>query len=171
MVLSSVWAVACAVPSIAGDIHAEDSVKAAFVLRFASYVDWPEAPATDGNFTIVVLGASEIAVRMQSLASGRFIKNRPVQVRRITSIGDAGSAQILYIGTDRRGNLQELLAPLAGHSVLVISDEERALDSGSIINLRMADQRVRFEVSLPAARRSGLRISSDLLSLAVRVQK
>lgn len=171
MILSGLWAAICTVPAIAGDMHAEDAVKAAFVLRFAAYVEWPEDPEPDANFTVVVLGASEIGLRLQALAAGRSVMNRPIQVRRITSISDVGDAQILYVGADRRGNLHELLAPLAGRGVLVISDEERALDSGSIINLRMADQRVRFEVSLPSARRAGLRISSDLLALAVRVQK
>ena len=80
-------------------------------------------------------------------------------------------AHVLYVGADRRGSLRELLAPLDGRSVLVVSDEEDALESGSTINLRMADRHVRFEVSLPAARQAQLKISSELLALAVRVQK
>jgi hypothetical protein len=171
MVLCGAWLVGWAGAVHAGDLLAENTVKAAFVLRFASYVEWPENAAPTDNFTIVVLGASEIAVRMQTMATGRSVMNRPVQVRRIVRIEDMGNAQLLYVGNDRRGSLRELLAPLAGRSVLIVSDEENALDSGSTINLRVADQHVRFEVSLPAARQAGLRISSELLALAVRVYK
>lgn len=158
-------------PALAGDPLAEDAVKAAFALRFAGYVEWPEEPAADAAFTIVVLGASEISQHMKRLAEGRTVMNRPVQIRRIMRIEDVGDAQLLYIGSDRRGNLRELLAPLQGRSVLVVSDEENALESGGMINLRVADRHVRFEVSLPAARSAHLKISSELLSLAVRVQK
>jgi hypothetical protein len=171
MVMCSVWMTAWTSAARADDLHAEDAVKAAFVLRLAAYVEWPEGVAPPPTFTIVVLGASEIALRMQTLAAGRSLMNRPVQVRRIARIEDARDAQLLYIGNDRRGNLRDLLAPLAGRSVLVVSDEEDALESGSTINLRVADQRVRFEVSLPSARQARLRISSELLALAVRVQK
>jgi hypothetical protein len=167
--LCSLWAAAWSTPAPGG--HAEDAVKAEFVLRFAGYVQWPQQRASEGPFRIAVLGASEIGGRLQFLAAGRSLMNRPVQVRRITNIRDAQDAQVLFVGAERRGNLRELLAPLAGRSVLVISDEEDALESGSTINLRMADRHVRFEVSLPAARQAQLKISSELLALAVRVQK
>jgi hypothetical protein len=171
MGLCSLLAAAWTEPAFAGDLHAEDAVKAAFVLRFAGYVEWPEPVAPDESFTIVVLGDSSIGKHLQSLAAGRSVTNRPVQVRRINSIRDVGDAQVLYVGADRRGSLRELLAPLAGRSVLIVSDEENALESGSTINLRVADQHVRFEVSVPAARQARLRISSELLALAVRVLK
>jgi hypothetical protein len=171
MALCSFWLAAWAPTAAARDLLAEDTVKAEFVLRFASYVEWPENAAPTGSFNIVVLGASQIALRMQRLATGRTVMNRPVQVRRIARIEDVGDAQLLYIGNDRSGDLRDLIARIADRSVLVISDEEDALDSGSTINLRVADQHVRFEVSLPAARQARLRISSELLALAVRVQK
>lgn len=171
MVLCSLLGHAWTSTVVARDLHAEDAVKAAFVLRFAGYVEWPEVAAPEDNFTIVVLGASEIALRLQALAAGRSVMNRPVQVRRIASIRDVGDAHVLYVGADRRGDLRDLVAAVAGRSVLVVSDEDDALKSGSTINLRVADQHVRFEVSLPAARRAHLRISSELLALAVRVHK
>jgi hypothetical protein len=171
MALCSLWLAAWPAMADARDLQAEDTVKAAFVLRFASYVEWPENAAPTRSFNIVVLGASQIALRMQMLAEGRTVMNRPVQVRRIARIEDVGDAQLLYIGNDRSGALRDLIARIADRSVLVISDEEDALDAGSTINLRVADQHVRFEVSLPAARQARLRISSELLALAVRVQK
>ena len=155
----------------AGTLHEEHAVKAAFALRFAGYVEWPDDAPPGSAFTIVVLGASDIARQMQALAHGRRITDRPVQVRRIARIEDAAGAQMLYVGADRRQDLRDLLARVAGRSLLVVSDEEHGLESGSTINLRVADQHVRFEVSLPAARLAGLRISSELLALAVRVQK
>jgi hypothetical protein len=39
-----------------------------------------------------------------------------------------------------------------------------------MVNFVHADRRLRFEVSLPPAQRAGLRISSDLLAVAARVE-
>ena len=63
------------------------------------------------------------------------------------------------------------IASIASRPVLIVTDEERGLDDGGIINFIEADRRVRFEVSLTAASRAGLTISSELLSVAARVQR
>jgi hypothetical protein len=151
------------------DVHPAEPVKAAFVLRFAGYVTWPEESLPPGKFTIAVLGGQELVPHLQGLLAGRSLLNRQVQVRKVASAREAADAQVLYVGGDHRGDLRALLAPLAGHNVLVVTDEDGGLAAGAAINLLLADQRVRFEISVEAARRARLKISSDLLALAVRV--
>jgi hypothetical protein len=148
-----------------------ESVKAAFVFRFAGYVTWPEQALPHDRFVIAVAGAPEVEQNLRALLDSRSLLKRPVQVRRVASIRDAVGAQILYVGRDLRGDRRTLLAPLAGHHTLVITEEEAGLAAGSAINLFIADQRVRFEISVPAAREAGLAISSDLLALAARVRQ
>jgi hypothetical protein len=53
---------------------------------------------------------------------------------------------------------------------LLVTAEEGGLGDGSVINFLTVDSNVRFEVSLAAAERWGLKISADLLGVAVRVQ-
>lgn len=171
MLLCGLLSAAISLPAMATDVQSEDSVKAAFVLRFAGYVEWPEECVPEKSFSIAVLGASEVATRLQALTADRTIMNRPVQVRRVASMQDVGTAQIVYVGADRRADLRSLLATLRNRCILSISSEDDGLAAGSGINLLLADRRVRFEVSLEAAREARLRISSELLSLAVRVQR
>ena len=152
------------------EAHTVDSVKAAFIYRFAGYVEWARDPATSQTFTIAVMGSSEIASRLQSLTADRKLHNRPVRVRRISGVLDAADAQILYIGPHHRTDLRNLLHAVRGRKLLVITDEEHGLDAGSSINFLEVDQQVRFEVSIEAARRAGLSVSSELLSVATRVQ-
>ena len=42
---------------------------------------------------------------------------------------------------------------------------------GSVINFRIVDERVRFDVSLDAAEKNNVKLSSRLLTVANRVQK
>jgi hypothetical protein len=116
-----------------------------------------------------VLGADDVVQDLQTLAADYKVHGRPVEVRRVNSLHSATMAQIVYVGTNRRGDPRYELAPLAGKGVLIITDAQGALDAGSVINLLVVDQRIRFEVSLKGARSQGLKISSDLLALAARV--
>jgi len=150
--------------------YSEDAVKAAFVYRFAGYVKWPDEVLPPDKFTIAVLGEGEVAANLQALSAGRTLLNRPVQVRQVASIRQADGAQILYVGNDRR-SLLHMLRPGPARGTLVVTDADGALAAGSAINLLVIEHRVRFEISLEAAQQAGLKISSDLLALAVQVQQ
>ena len=53
--------------------------------------------------------------------------------------------------------------------MLTVSDGESAAERGAIIGLTLDENRVRFEVNLVAARKAGLKLSSQLLKVAVRL--
>ena len=150
----AVWTAATTVGG-ALEVYSEEAVKAAFIFRFTAYVEWPEEALPPDNFTIAVLGDTPVAEQLRKLTAGRFLRKRPVQVRQIASPAQAKDAQVLFVGRDRRTDLRRLLAPLNEHRILVISDELQGLDAGSAVNFLIADSRLRFEVSLPAARRAG----------------
>jgi hypothetical protein len=147
----------------------EEAVKAVFLYRFAGYVQWP-AEAAGRPFTIAVLGADEVAAQLERLLPDHPIHDQPSSVRRISNLRQLGAAQMLYVGPGYTGDLRALIAPLRGRPVLVVTDQGDALDAGSTVNFLLEDQHVRFEVSLAAARRSGLAISSALLAVAERVR-
>jgi hypothetical protein len=56
-------------------------------------------------------------------------------------------------------------------NVLTVTEGVNGLQAGSVINFRLVDDRIRFEVSLDAAEKSNLKLSSRLLSVAYAVQK
>ncbi|HTT06153.1 MAG TPA: YfiR family protein [Steroidobacteraceae bacterium] len=147
----------------------EDAVKAVFLYRFAGYVQWPMSDAQT-QFVVAVMGADDVAARLQSLLPDHPIHGLPAAVRRIRGLEELGAAQMLYIGPDYDGNLAALTARLRARPVLVVTDRDGALDAGSMVNFLMQSGHVRFEVSMVAARRAGLIISSDLLAVAQRVK-
>jgi YfiR/HmsC-like len=149
--------------------YSEDAVKAAYLYRFAGYIDWPErGPATP--FTIDVLGAPRVAGELRRLLPGHLIHGQVAQVREISEHRDLGNAQIVYVAAGHADLVRSLLPQTSGNSMLVVTDEEDGLSSGSTLNFLTVDRNVRFEVSLTAAQRWGLKISSELLGVAIRVQ-
>ena len=160
------WAVSAAVR--AQPPHSEDSVKAAYIYRFTGYVDWPENEVAGHPFVIDVYEDPGLAAALKRLLPGHPIHKQPAEVREVSRIQDLGDAQMLYVGPGHA----DFLRAAAGHPglpLLIVSDDERGLDLGSVFNFVSVDNRVRFEVSLTAADRVGVKISSELLSVAIRV--
>jgi len=151
--------------------YSEDAIKAVFLYRFAAYVVWPPSRSTDPVFTIGVINADGVADELERLLAHHMVKDRRARVRRISNPGDIGDSMIVYVGGGGTQALQTVLAHIERAPVLLVTDAERGLDSGSAINFRIVDSHVRFEVSLAAADRAGLSIRSELLSVAIRVSR
>ncbi len=159
-----------AAPAMSAPAYSEDAVKAAYLYRFTQYIEWPQAPAADVPFTIAVLDAPGVAAELRQILPNHRIKNSAAQVREITRVQDLGAAQMLYIGATQVERLRDDIAALGTRPVLVVTDAERGLAAGSVLNFVLLEHRVRFEVSLAAADHAHLRISSELLGVATRVE-
>lgn len=150
----------------------ENSIKAAFLYKFASYVDWPEKsfPDPDSPITIAVLGDEEVAAELRDIVAGRTAQDRPIRAIRIRADEPIPGIHILFVGTAAASRLERVAQAARPHSTLLVTDSKGALTQGSMINFVLADRRLRFEISLPAVEHSGLRLSSRLLAVALHVQ-
>ena len=165
---------ACGLAAAACAAHAqgapEATVKAAFLYKFAGYVEWPANafPQAESPLVIGVMGAEEVAAELEKIVPGRHVNNRRVVARRVRSGETLRGIHLLFIGrTDP--NLRAALAAAQQQGVLSVTDAERGLESGGAISFVTVEDRVGFEVSLEVAERSGLRISSRMLAVARRV--
>ena len=152
-------------------VFSADAVKAAFLHRFASYVEWPADAIGDGPFVIAIVGADEVASNLEELLPGLAVQERRAEIRRITRASELDGVHILYIGPDMAARTRELRAAALERPILLVTDGEDGFDSGGVINFLESDSRVRFEISLSAADRAGLRIDSALLPVAARVER
>jgi hypothetical protein len=162
---------ALALLALAGFAHAqsasESAVKAAFLYKFAGYVEWPQAMAADAPFVIGVNAAEEVATELERIVASRTVNNRPVVVRRVRDADSINGVHMLFIGRGQASPGALMRAARAG--TLTVTETARGLELGSAINFVPVEERIGFEVSLESAERSGLRISSRMLSVARRV--
>jgi len=148
-----------------------ESVKAAFLYRFTSYVEWPDTGLGDGDFTIAVVGADDVARELQHIVAAHRIHAREARVRMLTGAEPLDGIQMLYVGPHGAAHAAALLARAKGRPVLVVTDEQGGIPDGAVINLAVVDRHVRFEVSLAAAERARLTLSAGMLSIAMRVER
>lgn len=149
----------------------EYAVKAAFVLNFARYTQWPEDAFDSPTepFNLCVLGDKAIKKSFQAL-DGKKIGSRPLQVRFRCKRKDADKCNILFFsdGVDP-ATLLETLAAVKGKQVLTIGETKTFINSGGVINLFNREERLYFEINETTARKQQLKLSSRLLKLAIIV--
>src|SRR5262245_61448942 len=170
-VLLSVLLGASGATSVRAAVFSADAVKAAFLYRFASYVEWPSDIAADGSFVIGVCGADGVADHLEKLLPGMTVHGRPAALRRVARPSDLDGVQILYVGPEALGRTRALREAAVRLPILIVTEDTRGFEAGGVINFIERERNVRFEVSLAAADRARLRIDSALLSVAARVER
>ncbi len=81
------------------------------------------------------------------------------------------SCHILFISSSEESQLKEILATLDKTSVLTVSDISQFTRRGGMIQFVVAANKVRFEVNVTSAERTGLILSSQLLKVAINVRR
>lgn len=147
---------------------AERRVKAAYLHRFAGYVEWPEGAFAkpDSPLVVGVWGNDELADDLARLVSDRTVEGRRFEVRRLKDADPFGALHMLYVGRERTARLPEAIAGLRPAGTLVVTDSPGGLRPGAVLNFVMSNGQIRFEVSLDAAEKYNLKLSSRLVAVA-----
>lgn len=172
--MATLMAVAVTVPSLASAQTATSAeVKAAYIFNFSKFVEWTRDAANEAKspFVLGVMGDGPVADALRDMVRGKSIAGRALVVRRVTLKDDLAQLQILFVNASEVPRLRELIERLAGASVLTVSDLDRFCALGGMIQFRLDDDRVRFDINLDHAESAGLAIDSKLLALAKTVYK
>jgi hypothetical protein len=159
-------------PVSAADADLEKRVKAAYLFKFADYVEWPKEsfPAAESPFTIAVLDDGQFAASLAQVTSGRTVGGRRIEVRLVKPGEALTGVQALFIDHSTLTQLGQSVERMRPKSLLIVTDAPNALAQGSVINFQIIDGKVRFEVALDNASRRGLKLSSRLLAVAQSVR-
>jgi hypothetical protein len=142
----------------------EDRVKAAFLLNFTKFVEWPaETAKRQTPITICVFGDDRFVSTLERMVEGESIASRRI-VAQAARPQAAGHCTVAFIRRSEK-DLAGVLASF-GQGVLTVGESEDFLAKGGMIAFVLENRRVRFDVSQTAVRNAGLRLSSRLLSVA-----
>lgn len=145
----------------------EYQVKAAFLLNFARFSEWPSRAFGGPDASLVICTFAENPfgdTLAQTIASERAA-GHPLQARVIGSPADLRQCHMVFVPRGRTRRTADLVAARGDRSVLLIGEQNGFLAAGGDINLTLEDGRVRFEIN-PRQDRRSVRFSSHLLRLA-----
>lgn len=166
---------ALAGPGLAGTgrTPTPDEVKAAYVHRFAGFVEWPAASfsSVDAPIVVGVAGGAGVHRELSQIVAGRLVQGRAMLVLELGEPREASAVHVLVIGRSAWKRAGDWIAASKGLPVLVVTDMPQGLERGATLAFVEVDSRLRFEASVPAADQAGIRLSSRLLSVAERVVK
>lgn len=147
----------------------EYEVKAAFLYNFAKFVEWPpaELATSDAPLVIGLLGADPFGHTLDLIVADKHIGGHPLIIKRFRDASDAEGCHILFVGASDPAALARVGLVLARHAVLTVGEMQGFNQQGGIIQFVIEDNKVRFQINLAAADKAGLKISAQLLKLAL----
>jgi hypothetical protein len=150
----------------------DSEVKAAYIYRFLDYVTWPAQSFRSAEEPVLIgtLLEDDVAAELSRLVRERTVQGRRLQVVMVKDEREP-AVHVMYVPKLESGKAGRVLEAARQRPILVVTDLPDGLDRGGVINFVPAGGRIQFEVSLEAAGRAGLEISSRLLAVAIRVRK
>jgi hypothetical protein len=152
----------------------EQEVKAAYVLNFLRFTEWPGPPSGEDEFVLAVIGTREFADTLREIArEATKLGQKPVRVRRI----DAGAgrdrlqrvladADAVFVRADTLRDARPVLELSADRPLLTIGDAPGFAAAGGMLGLVPRGQRIVFDANPRAIQSSGLQVSAKVLKLA-----
>lgn len=149
----------------------EYALKAAFVSKFPHFAEWPESALTDRRtIDVCVARPNPFGEALSELITGERRGDRELKLRYVDGDDRLEGCHVLWVPARPTVDRAALLGRAATLPILTVGDYAAFLDEGGIVKLQMVDGRVRFEVNVAPAGRVGLRLSSQLLQLALNVR-
>ncbi len=146
----------------------EYQVKAAFLLSFVTFTEWPatafESPSSPVR--VCVMGSDPFQGSLARTVDGETVAGHPLVTGHVDSGEDVSRCHVLFVPrtTDSRGF--DLNRGTPETPVLIVGESDVLWRNGALISFAIDEGRVRFDVNRTAAERLGLRFSSKLLRIA-----
>src|SRR5882672_6366560 len=164
-----------------GQVAQEYDLKAAFLCKFALFVEWPTNAFPDAKtpITIGVLGSDPFGKRLDEVVRNEIVQKRRLDVESYSSVeGIIKLAEeknkichILFVSQSESGKLGRIFAGLKGRHILTVGESDRFCQSGGIIQFVMVENKVRFIINQDAAKAAKIKLSAALLDLAEKNRK
>ena len=163
---AALWAILAAPAWCA--VQMDNEVKAAFIVRFTEFIDWPDQDDPERQPLIIcVLGDHPIEPILARLTADYTVRGRAIDIQRVANVEAAGACHVVFVPDTQSAQLPALSRALHAQPVLVIANSPGLATAGAAINLFREGSRLRFEINPGALETAGLKASSRLLKLAV----
>ena len=150
----------------------EYTVKAGYLILFASYTTWPanRFETTNSPIVIGILGTDPFGDVLDRTAAAKT-SGRPIVIRRLSTPEAAAQCHLVFISRTESRNEATWLEQFKGKPILTVSDSERAIEHGSVVQFVNVGKSLRFDVSWPGMSEAGIRLGSEMLDNARKVHQ
>ena len=164
----------------------EYEVKAGFIYRITTFVEWPDENESSSELIIGIIGKDPFGdifdpIRNKSTLNKQIIirlfqglvelKNKDNKGEPVIhpDLEEIQKCHVLFICPSEQNEYKSILNMVQDSNILTIGDRTGFLEAGGILNFLMEDNKIQFEINMIAAKQANLKIRSKLLRIARRV--
>jgi hypothetical protein len=146
----------------------EPQIKAGFLFNFTRFVEWPASafPTSTSPFLICIVGSQSVTDLLAEIAAEKAVGGRTLKIESMNSTDDLRGCQILFLGVTEERRAARILGSVKGTSVLTVSEVPGFALAGGMIGFVVQENRVKLEMNVDAAGRTGLRVSAKLIAVS-----
>ncbi|MDD2853715.1 MAG: YfiR family protein [Desulfuromonadaceae bacterium] len=154
----------------------ENELKAVYLYNFLQFVQWPSEQgrwSKDNAKIIGVVGDSPFGTALAELQINVNQKvTNPIRViyyGRYHEDMNLNACHLLFVSESEKQHIGKIMSAVKGSPVLTVSDVDDFISSGGMIALVRENGKIRWMINRGLTDKAGLRLSSQLLSIALRV--
>ena len=146
----------------------EYAVKAAFLFHFAQLTNWPSGTFQHAGdpLTFCTTGRDPFNGALETMLSGKMVKEHSVRILHLKQLSGVEGCHVLFIGASESAHLATLFTSLRNLPILTTGETDEFVKLGGMIGFQREQDRLRFDINVPAAEKCNMTFSSELLSLA-----
>ena len=146
----------------------EYALKSVFLYNFCRFIDWPKFAFTSPNDPLVigVLGDDPFGPLLEEAVQGESFRGRAIRIEHYRTPREIGHCQLLFVSQSEAGRMNEILAAVAGKSIVTVGETDEFVQRGGMIALAADRNRVRLVINPNTLRAAKLDVSSKLLRVA-----
>jgi hypothetical protein len=146
----------------------EYALKSVFLYNFCRFMEWPNSAFSSPNDPLVigVVGEDPFGTLLNEAVEGETYHGHPIRIEHYHSPRDIKRCQVLFVARSEAGHTKEILAAVAGKSIVTVGETDGFLDMGGMIALTADRNRVRLRVNPANLRAANIDVSSKLLRVA-----
>jgi len=152
-------------------------VKAAYLLNFVRFTQWPDTAfaSPQSPLVVAVVGDDPFGEVLETTFEGKNVGDRKVEIRRFPAStrptrDQLRACHLLFVASSESTRLKDHLAAVDGAPTLTVSDLPGFTAAGGMIDLILTDGKVAFQINRKAAEAAMLKLSAKLLQLGKVVE-
>jgi hypothetical protein len=140
--------------------------QAMFIYNFSRLIEWPAGSKT-GDFTIGVLGNSDLLNSLTDFVAGKKVGSQNISVKKFNDVNEITACHILFISFGKSGKIDEVQQKVRGNYSLIIGEKKGLVDQGAAINFVIDDTKLHFQLNMSNAEKYQLKVSKSLQEMAM----
>lgn len=152
------------------DTSTAQKVKAAYIFQIIRYVEWPESvlSGNDNTINVCLMGYSALKKALLPIQNQHAL-GRSIAFKTINYIPEENQCHLLVIGDYEDAILIEKLAQLKHRDILTVSELDNFAKKGGMVGFVINEGNIRIEINLRSINSSNIRLSANLLEVAIKI--